>query len=166
VKKLVAVTVGALTVALLALWLAPASSQPSPRRVSMQLFDSDKTGFSKDIQEDGQGFGAGDENVSIDPALDPDSCKHVGTLMSQGTVLKRLGKRNGLFLFHGVLRLPRGRLAFEWGGRFSEFSKTVEVPITGGSGAFAGATGQATATHTHRCGDPGTLITLDVLSVR
>ena len=164
-KKLVAVTVAALTVALLALWLVPASSQPAGRHVTIQLFDSDKTGFSKDIHEDGQGFGAGDWNVSIDPALDPDSCKHFGTLMAQGTVLKRLGKRNGLFLFHGVVRLGRGRLVFEWGGRFSEFSKQIEVPVIGGSGAYDGATGQATASHARRCGDPGELITIDV-SVR
>ena len=164
-RKLIAVTVAAMTIALLALWLVPASSQPASRHVTLQVFDSEKTGYEKNVDVGKKGFSPGDEFLAVDPLLNPDTCKKAGTSITRGTVIRQLGNRNGNFLFDGTLRLPAGRLTFEFGGRFSEFSKRIEVPVTGGSGAFDGATGQGTATRGKRCGEPGELISLDV-SVR
>jgi hypothetical protein len=161
-KKLVAVTVGALTIALLALSLVPASSQPAGRRVTIQLFDPDKTGFSHDINEDGQGFGAGDWSVAIDQILNADTCDKAGSLYSRFVAIKRLGQRNGAFIADGSLRLPGGNLVVYVRGTFSSFGKGVTGAVIGGTDSYLDATGEFSGRETRHCGQRGFLFRFDL----
>ncbi len=142
-----------------------ASSQQPPERVTILLFDPNKTGFEKRIDVGKAGLGTpGDFGVSKDPLLDPDTCESAGMRLARFTLIK-LEKDDGFDIAENALLLPDGKITLTFGTRFSELEGDGSPgAVTGGTGSYEDVRGQALFTEgQEKCEQRGVLITLDLL---
>jgi hypothetical protein len=156
----------ALSIVLAASTLVPAISQPPPDRVTLTWFDPRATDFEKELNFGGKGFGPGDMGLVKDSIFDPETCEKAGTVLIRFQFVKAAGRNDGFFIDDGGLLLPDGKLTFQLIGRFTEFESETgaAVAVTGGTGAYRDATGQAFVSEDHRmCDKRGALITADLV---
>lgn len=147
--------------ALVAVSGVPASSQEPPGRTTIKLFTKNEVGFEKFINEGGEQFGAGDWAVNKTPAFDPDTCERVGAIGTRFVAVQFQAKKDAVFgLVDGGIVLPEGTLTLYDVGDQSE--ATGDLAITGGTGAFKDARGEANVTETRLCDKAGVLITADI----
>jgi hypothetical protein len=158
---------GAAVAAAIGLLLSPAASQQEPQRTTFTLFDPNKGGFEKLIDERPlDKFGAGDWAVFRDPFLDPETCEKLGWNHGRSVVIKPLSKGDAVAMFDGGIVLPDGKLSFQFIGTFGEGDgpEGAKIAVTGGTGAYKDARGEVTFTSgVVLCDRRGSLVEADLL---
>ena len=149
------------------LLLSPASSQQEPQRTTFTLFDPNKGGFEKQINEQPRdSFGAGDWAVFRDPFFDSETCERAGWNHGRSVVIKPLANGDAVAMFDGGIVLPDGKLAFQFIGTFGESARPegAKIAVTGGTGAYKDARGEVTFTSgVELCDRLGSLVAVDLL---
>ena len=143
--------------------LQPAVSQ-APGGQTLTFFDPRVTDFEKEIDEGRSGFSAGDWSVMKDRFFNPETCEKAGDLVARFTFVKSAGRNDGYFLMDAGMITPDGNLTFYWPGRFSEFeNQTNGGAITGGTGAYTGASGTVRVQEDQQlCDKRGALVTVEL----
>jgi hypothetical protein len=149
------------------LLLSPAASQQELQRTTITLFDPNKGGFEKGIDERPLNkFGAGDWAVFRDPFFDPETCERAGWNHGRSVVIKPLDQGDAVAMFDGGIVLPDGKLAFQFMGTFGEGDSPegAKIAVTGGTGAYKDARGEVTFTSgVELCDRRGSLAVVDLL---
>jgi hypothetical protein len=119
--------------------VVPASSQQGR---TIRLYEREGTGFEKFINVAGQGV-AGDYVIETHPLYRRGTRRKVGRDVAQITLIRALGSQgNALFRVALTARLGGGRIEASGFGKLSRLSKGVTFAVTGGTGAYQGATGR------------------------
>jgi hypothetical protein len=120
---------------------ASASAGDGPRTMTLSTpFDGGK---SSQVDAGKRGFSAGDMfTVTGQPVSDEASGRRVGSLDAIETVVSRL--HNGTTSMAATLRLADGTI--HGAGIIRHTDSPPRLPVTGGTGAYAGAGGQVTIT--------------------
>lgn len=149
------------------LFLSPAASQQEPQRTTFTLFDPNKGGFEKLIDERPlHKFGAGDWAVFRDPFLDPETCEKLGWNHGRSVVIKPLAEGDAVAMFDGGIVLEDGKLSFQFIGTFGESAtpEGAKIAVTGGTDAYKDARGEVTFTSgVELCDRRGSLVVVDLL---
>jgi hypothetical protein len=122
--------------------LVPAASQGA---TTLELCEKNGKGFEKNINEGRKGFSSGDWSVGAVPIYSRNSGNKIGREVSRFLLVKRIGKRDGLGIVDVTANLPGGKLTIYGSFKFSAFRAGVTLPVTGGTGKYAGARGVAKA---------------------
>jgi hypothetical protein len=142
-------------------WLAPASSAAP---VSVEVLDSGVP-FNRIVDAGRPGFPTpGDEIIEVHDLLDPaDETTVVGRALTHIEVLKPLqGGEDLLFAIDCTIQLADGSITFYGGDRLGLIAEGITLPVNGGTGAYAGASGTVTAVHRDVAGNDGALLTFDL----
>ena len=120
---------------------ASASAGDGPRTMMLSTpFDGGK---SRQVDVGKRGFSAGDMfTVTGQPMSDETSGRRVGSLDAMETVVSRL--HDGTAAMAATLRLADGTV--HGAGIIRHTDAPPRLPVTGGTGAYAGARGQVTIT--------------------
>ena len=120
---------------------ASASAGEGPRTMTLSTpFDG---GTSRQVDIGKRGFSAGDMfTVTGQPVSDEASGRRVGSLDAMETVVSRL--HDGTASMAATLRLADGTI--HGAGIIRHTDAPPRLPVTGGTGAYAGARGQVTIT--------------------
>lgn len=168
-SRFIILVIGGVAVATVAtgILLSPATSQQEPQRTTFTLFDPNKGGFEKQIDERPlDRFGPGDWAVFRDPFLDPETCGRLGWNHGRSVVIKPLGNRDAAAMFDGGIVLQDGKIIFHFVGTFgeSEGPEGAKIAVTGGTGAYKDARGEVTFTAPVRlCDQRGSLAEVDLV---
>jgi hypothetical protein len=142
-KKLLAgaslVTVGVLIAIVL-----PASSQVSGQ--TLRVCDPNNQGFEHTVDVGRDDISAGDTSQFIDKAFDSQTGDPAGKFVGNLTVIRTFPDRRDALVHIDVTYFSnRGKISVDATGTFGSFADGVHFPITGGSGNFRTAGGQALA---------------------
>jgi hypothetical protein len=119
--------------------LIPASSQQA---TTIRVYERHRGGVEKFINTNGKRKIAGDYIVGEHPLYRTGTRKpRVGRSISNLTLIRPLGKNNARFRAAATFQLRAGKIEAAGTGTFSHLRKGSEFTITGGTGAYAGATG-------------------------
>ena len=120
---------------------ASASAGDGPRTMTLSTpFDGGK---SRQVDVGKRGFSAGDTfTVTGQPVSDEAGGRRVGSLDAMETVVSRL--HDGTASMAATLRLADGTI--HGAGIIRHTDAPSRLPVTGGTGAYAGARGQVTIT--------------------
>lgn len=118
--------------------LIPASSQQA---TSIKVYERHRVGFEKFVNTDGKKTTAGDYSVSSRPLYRTGTKKKVGRSFSHLTLMQLLGKNDARFRAAATFVLGRGKIEAAGASTFSHLRQGGAFTITGGTGAYAGATG-------------------------
>ena len=141
----------------------PASSQGPGGRTTITIFDPNRTDYSKDVNVGRKGFSPGDWNVSIEKALDPETCEPAGRAVIRFTVVRLVGDNNADFIVDFTYLRSDGKITAYSAGRFSDFENGFAFPVTGGAGAYKDATGEVTIQeNVELCDKKGATLTFDL----
>jgi hypothetical protein len=120
---------------------ASAAANDAPRTMTLSTpFDG---GTSRHVDVGKRGFSAGDMfTVTGQPVTDEATGRRVGSLDAIETVVS--GLHDGTVSMVATLRLPDGTV--HGGAIIRHSEETTLLPVTGGTRAYAGASGQLTVT--------------------
>jgi hypothetical protein len=118
--------------------LIPASSQQAS---TIKVYERQRTGFEKYINTDGKRKIAGDYVVESHPLYRTGTKKKVGRDVVTLTIIQRLGTNNGRFRAAATFVLGAGKIEAAGTSTFGHLGKGAPFTITGGTGAYSGATG-------------------------
>lgn len=137
----IAITAAAASVLAAGAILAPAEGQSGSRTIDVfQPFDGGRTA---ELDLGRKGFSAGDQFLTTGaPLLDGPKGARIGSADGMQTVIGRAG--NGTVHTLGAIRLRGGHLQFAGVHRHAD--RPQSLPITGGTGEYAGARGVLTIT--------------------
>lgn len=135
--------------AVLALQLTPAlsrqASEPPAAQAEtevMELHTVSKPAGDTHINVGKKGLSPGDYDVYQDPVMDRETGEKIGTVAGTITVLRFLGKEDVLLQGEFSYSLPNGSIQVNGAATFSAiFADGATLPITGGTGDYAGAGG-------------------------
>jgi hypothetical protein len=120
---------------------ASAAADGGPR--TMTVSTRFEGGASRQVDIGKRGFSAGDMfTVTGQPVSDEATGRRAGSLDAMETVVS--GLHDGTVSMVATLRLGDGTL--HGGGVVRHTDEPVRLPVTGGTGAYAGASGQLTVT--------------------
>ena len=155
-------TLIALMVGVIAL---PAESQQSQERITITLFDPDKTTWEKVIDQGRANMSPGDTILYVDAQLDPDTCERSGTVVGRLAISKLLKQNVAWFIGDFTIDLADGKVVAEAAAKFTEFDQKESgvFAVTGGTGAYRDASGEVLFQEgVTMCGQEGSLTTIDV----
>jgi hypothetical protein len=145
---------------LLLAWLAP----PAIAQTQIQVLDHEGP-YEKDLDLGKEGTSPGDVTFGSHPLYDAaDGTTVVGRDFERVTVLKVLSGGEDLdFVYDSTLRLDGNDIVVYGEGRYSDIFTPagVTLAVTGGTGTYAGAKGEASFAATANEGE--FLITIDLL---
>ncbi|MFN2489413.1 MAG: hypothetical protein ABR529_06700 [Actinomycetota bacterium] len=118
--------------------LIPASSQEDS---TIKVYERQGTGHDKYINTDGKAKLGGDYFVGSHPLYRTGTKKKVGRNITNLTVVQPLGKNNARFRAAATFVLGAGKIEVAGASSISRLGKGAVFTITGGTGAYAGATG-------------------------
>jgi hypothetical protein len=120
---------------------ASAAAGDGPRTMTLSTpFDG---GHTRQVDIGKRGFSAGDMfTVTGQPVSDEATARRVGSLDAIETIISRL--HDGTASLAATLRLADGTVHVA--GIVRHTDAPTRLPVTGGTGAYAGATGQVTIT--------------------
>lgn len=128
-------------VTVLAITLVPAQSAGGSTQ-RFRVCDQNKSGYSHDVDTDGDGdFSPGDISLGADKLLDPDTGKKAARDAGSFLIVRRVGNQDALVSADFMFFMPNGKLMANGLFRFGQLDSGITVPITGGTGHFAGMTG-------------------------
>jgi hypothetical protein len=140
-----------LLVGVLVAGLVPAASQSGGERFVI----CEKNGrhdYEADVDSDQDGeFSAGDTFLFAEPEFDTDG-KQIGKSAGSGTAVRVFSNHDAIVELDVSLNLKGGRLEVQGAVRASNFGKTPQFPIVGGTGRYAGAGGTITIHEKAGCG--------------
>ena len=142
-------------------WLAPASSAAP---VPVSVLDSGVP-FNRIVDAGRPGFPTpGDEIIEVHDLLDPaDETTVVGRALTHIEVLKPIhGGEDLLFAIDCTIQLADGSITFYGGDRLGRIAEGITLPVNGGTGVYAGASGTVTAVHRDVAGADGALLTFEL----
>ena len=123
--------------------IAGAGSANGQQARTLELVTPFEGGKTVEIDLGKKGIGVGDQfHTTGQPVLDAPRGRRLGTMDGGETIIGRAG--NGTVLMHGTFRLSGGRIHF--GGVARHSDKPFTMPVTGGTGEYAGARGTLTLT--------------------
>ena len=138
-------------ITVLAVTLVPAQSAGGATQ-RFRLCDQNKPGYSKDVDTDGDGgFSPGDMSLGADKLLDPSTGMKAGRDAGAFTVLRNFSDRDALISADFMFIMPNGKVMVNGVFKFSDLRSGFTVPVTGGTGHFAGMTG-VVRINKHSCG--------------
>ncbi|HYX79121.1 MAG TPA: hypothetical protein VE976_00795 [Actinomycetota bacterium] len=151
----------ALVVGPIVTWLAA----PSSAQTQIRVLDHEGP-YEKDLDLGKEGTSPGDLTLGSHALYDADDpTAIVGHDFERLTILRvRSGGEDLDFIYDSTLRFRGSDIVLYGEGRYSDIftSEGVTVPVTGGTGIYAGASGTATFTATQNEGE--TLITIDLIA--
>jgi hypothetical protein len=127
---------------LLGLSLIPASSQQS---TTIKVYETEGSGYEKFVDVAHKGFGGGDYIVAEHPLYRTGTKKKVGRDSEQITIIKRVGKQDAQFRVAATFLFGGGKIEAAGFSTFGNVAKGAPFAITGGTGAYEGATGTVVA---------------------
>ena len=149
--------------------LFPVNSQEPPTRTVIELVDPNEKGsFQKFVDLGKSGPSPGDFLVSKDLLLDPETCEKAAETLGRSQLIKFVGKEkeDGFDIADLAILLPDGKITITFPTRFSEDTdpEGASGAITGGTGAYKDARGEATfIADQDGCDQEAGLFTLDLL---
>lgn len=159
-RRTFAIGATATVVAVLVVWLAPASIA----QTQIQLLDREGP-FEKFVDVGRPGFSAGDQILETHPLLDPADETVVGRDFGRLTILRVVrGGEDFDVIVDSTIRLADGDIAVYGEARFSSFftPEGGTFAIIGGTGAYRGMAGSANYAATETEGE--FLITIELLA--
>jgi hypothetical protein len=140
--------------------MLPAASQQD---TTLALCDTNRSGYEKNVNTGKKGFSPGDGFVFSDPLLNRQSGNRAGRLVGQITFLRIFRQpQDVLFHAHVSIQFPKGKVTVFGHGKFRGLRNGFKLPITGGTGRYNGAGGNADIQSGKCRGKPGIRITLNV----
>jgi hypothetical protein len=139
--SLLAVLAALLGAGLLGVSLIPASSQQA---TTIKVYERQRGGFDKYINTDGKRKPAGDYIVGSHSLYRTGTQKKVGRDITNLTLIKPLGKNDAYFRAAATFVLGGGKIEAAGASAFSRLRNGAAFTITGGTGAYAAATGTLT----------------------
>lgn len=134
-KTLILVTVGAACVLLAT--AVPSVAAPPLRTIEVYA----AAGQPTHVDELEPGIGPGDWLVFRDPVLDSGG-ERIGTAVTRVQVIAAAGEDDLAFILDCTVELDDGRLVFSGAEQFSHLETGVSYAVVGGTGSYAGASGQ------------------------
>lgn len=129
-------TIAILGAGLLGATLMPASSQQGS---TIKVYE--RPGFERFINNDGKRKLAGDVVIQVNPLYRTGTQKKVGRDVVNVTLIRQIGKNNARFRVGATFVLGAGKIEAAGTSTFSNLRKGAAFTVTGGTGAYAGATG-------------------------
>jgi hypothetical protein len=137
-------------VAAAALGLAMLPASPAGGATSrLKVCDQNHPGYTAEVDTDGDDdFTPGDVELFQDKLLDPRTGRKAGRDVGRFTLVRRFGEEHseefdGLLLVDAMFFFPTGKISVYGSFKFSDFGQErgINLPITGGTGRYEGATG-------------------------
>jgi hypothetical protein len=142
---LLAIVAGLVGAGLLAVSLIPAASQQA---TTIKVYESNESGFEKFVNTDGRRSIAGDYGVLTRPIYRSKTKTKVGRDVAHITLIRAIGKRNALIRAAATFQFARGKIEVAGYSTTSRLAEGALFTVTGGTGAYAGATGTVTVRET------------------
>ncbi len=118
--------------------LIPASSQQAS---TIKVYERHRTGSEKFINNGGQKKIAGDFVLQVKPLYRSGTKKKVGREVVNVTLIRQIGKNDAIFRVGATFVLGAGKIEAAGTSTFSNLRKGAAFTVTGGTGAYAGASG-------------------------
>jgi hypothetical protein len=138
--KAVARILGVVAVIALGVTMLPAST--------LKVCDQDHPGYEVEVDTDNNDdFTPGDMDVFQDKLLDPRTGRKAGRDAGKFVLIRRFGEEgpgfDGLLAVDAMFFFPTGKIAVYGMFKFSDFGREdgINIPVTGGTGKYEGATG-------------------------
>jgi Allene oxide cyclase barrel like domain len=133
-------TFGALT-GLLAVGLMIVTLLPASSATTISVYDKSGRGFERQIDVDPQRGLAGDYIVGTHALYRAGTGKRVGRDTLQLLFIRALGKQDARFRAAATFKIDGGTIEAAGSRKFSKLDTGAKFAITGGTGAYAGASG-------------------------
>jgi hypothetical protein len=128
-------------VTVLAAGLLAASLIPASSATTIRVYERQESGFEKYLNLDGKRKVAGDFVVESHLLYKTGTQKKAGRDIVELTLIQPLGKHNARFRAAATFALAAGKIEAAGASAFSRLGKGAVFTVTGGTGAYAGATG-------------------------
>jgi hypothetical protein len=131
---------GVLTV-VLAVGVMIATLLPASSATTIRVYEKGNKGFEKQINVDGQHSLAGDYVVGTHPLYRAKTGERVGRDTVQLLFIRAIGKQDARFRAAATFKIEGGTLEAAGTAKFTSLEGGAKFAITGGTGAYDGATG-------------------------
>jgi hypothetical protein len=138
---MLATMAGLVGAGLLGVSLIPAASQQA---TTIKVYERQESGFEKFVNTDGRRSVAGDYIVESHPIYRSKTKTKVGRDVAHITLIRAIGKRNAIFRAAATFQFAKGKIEVAGYSTASRLAEGALFTVTGGTGAYAGATGTLT----------------------
>ena len=114
---------------------------PASSATTIRVYEKSGKGFEKQIDVDGQRSLTGDYIVGTHPLFRAGTGKRVGRDTVQLLFIRAIGKQDARFRAAATFKIDGGTLEAAGASKFSKVDTGAKFAITGGTGAYNGASG-------------------------